>query len=92
MENLPASIFSGCWATGHCQGIAVDTKREYIYYSFTTMLVKTDLQGNLIGTVTGLLGTWAASIFATRTAGFTAHWNTRMMPSVNGSEITPTPT
>lgn len=56
MKNLPSSIFSGCWTTGHCQGIAVDTKREYIYYSFTTMLVKTDLQGNLIGTVTGLLG------------------------------------
>ncbi len=55
--HLPKSIYSGEWEnTGHCQGIALDTKREYIYYSFTTTLVKTDLQGNLIGTVTGLRG------------------------------------
>ena len=53
---LPKNIFSGYFKGGHCQGIAVDTKREYIYYSFTTELVKTDLQGNLIGSVTGLLG------------------------------------
>ena len=55
-STLPRDIFSGCWTTGHCQGIAVDTKREYIYYSFTTSLVKTDMRGNLIGTVGGLLG------------------------------------
>lgn len=54
--SLPLTIHSGYWNTGHCQGIALDTKHEFIYYSFTTMLVKTDLQGNLIGTVTGLLG------------------------------------
>ena len=54
--TLPRDIFSGCWKTGHCQGIAVDARREYIYYSFTTALVKTDMQGNLVGTVTGLLG------------------------------------
>lgn len=54
--SLPRDIYSGCWNTGHCQGIAVDTKREFIYYSFTTALVKTDLHGNLIGTVGGLLG------------------------------------
>ena len=53
---LPKNIFSGHFKGGHCQGIAVDTKREYIYYSFTTELIKTDLQGNLIGSVTGLLG------------------------------------
>ena len=53
---LPSNIFSGFWSYGHCQGIAVDTKREYMYYSFTTALVKTDMQGNLIGTCTGLLG------------------------------------
>ncbi len=55
-QTLPDEIFSGYWQTGHCQGIAVDTKREYIYMSFTTMLVKLDMQGNLIGSVTGLLG------------------------------------
>ena len=53
---LPREIFSGNWDYGHCQGIAIDTNREYLYYSFTTALIKTDLRGNLIGSVTGLLG------------------------------------
>lgn len=54
--KIPEQIFSGHFSGGHCQGIAVDTKREYIYYSFTTMLIKTDMQGNMVGSVTGLLG------------------------------------
>ena len=36
--------------------MAIDTAREYMYFSFTTVLVKTDMQGNVIGTVTGLTG------------------------------------
>ncbi|MBE6931606.1 MAG: hypothetical protein IKM07_01345 [Clostridia bacterium] len=54
--NLPKSIYGGAWNTSHVQGIAIDTKREYMYYSFTTMLLKTDLAGNVIGSVTGLTG------------------------------------
>lgn len=54
--SFPKEIFSGVWPGGHCQGIAVDTRKEYIYYSYTTMLIKTDLKGNVIGSVTGLLG------------------------------------
>lgn len=54
--HLPASIFSGAFKAGHCQGVALDQKREYVYWSYTTMLVKTDLAGNLIGSVTGLMG------------------------------------
>lgn len=54
--NLPKSINAGEWTTGHIQGIAVDTKRQFIYYSFTKVLVKSDLNGNIIGTVTGLTG------------------------------------
>ena len=53
---LPESIYSGLFTGGHCQGIALDTQHQYVYYSFTTKLVKTDLRGNLIGTVEGLLG------------------------------------
>lgn len=53
---LPESVYSGVFTGGHCQGIALDTQHRYIYYSFTTKLVKTDLEGNLIGTVEGLLG------------------------------------
>ena len=54
--NLPRDIFSGYWKTPHVQGIAIDTAREYIYYDFTTVLVKTDMKGNLIGTVEGIVG------------------------------------
>ena len=54
--GVPNAIDSGVWHGGHCQGIAVDRENGFIYYSFTTELVKTDLQGNLIGSVTGLLG------------------------------------
>ena len=53
---LPRSIFTGEWDTGHIQGIAIDTERKYIYYSYTTVLVKADLEGNVIGTVSGLTG------------------------------------
>ena len=47
--NLPKNIFSGHWGNCHVQGIAVDTLRGYVYYSFTTILVKTDLNGKLLG-------------------------------------------
>lgn len=41
---------------GHVQGIATDRNREYMYYSCTTYLAKTDMDGNVIGTVKGLAG------------------------------------
>ena len=48
-------IFSGYYPDyGHVQGIATDG--TYLYYSLTTALLKTDMDGNLIGSVTGLLG------------------------------------
>lgn len=47
---------AGVTTAGHIQGIAVDTKCEYIYISFTTLLVKIDMQGRIVGSVTGLLG------------------------------------
>ena len=55
-SQLPRTILSGPYKAGHIQGIAVDTERRYIYYSYTTMLVKADMQGNVIGSVKGLLG------------------------------------
>lgn len=55
-ENLPASIPSGPFKAGHIQGVAIDTEKRLIYCSYTTMLVKTDFEGNILGTVTGLLG------------------------------------
>lgn len=42
--------------TGHIQGIAVDRDRKYMYASFTTSFIKMDMEGNVIGSVTGLCG------------------------------------
>lgn len=51
-------VFSVNFGDGnrHCQGIAVDEKNGYIYYSFTTQLVKGDLSGNIIGSVDKIVG------------------------------------
>ncbi len=40
----------------HVQGVAVDTVRGYVYYSFTTSLIKTNLKGEIIGSVEGIIG------------------------------------
>lgn len=54
--KFPCAVYSGEWPSGHCQGIAVDEARGYIYFSFTTELVKADLNGNIIGSARGLAG------------------------------------
>ncbi|HRE82898.1 MAG TPA: hypothetical protein PLN52_17765, partial [Opitutaceae bacterium] len=46
----------GTWPTSHVQGVAVDVQGGYIYYSFTTLLAKFDLKGNLVGTIGGFTG------------------------------------
>lgn len=51
-SHLKTGGFYDC----HVQGIAVDKEREYMYFSFTTCLIKTDLQGKLIGSVKGIVG------------------------------------
>ncbi len=53
---LPDSIFSGKQGRFHVQGIAVDQENGFMYYSFTDKLIKTDLSGNLVGSVAGLVG------------------------------------
>ena len=55
-QSLPTNIYSGPFKAGHIQGIALDKKNNHIYLSYTTMLVKCDLQGNILGSVTGLIG------------------------------------
>ena len=55
-QQWPDSIATGPFRAGHIQGMAIDKEKGYVYCSYTTMLVKTDLQGNILGTVTGLLG------------------------------------
>ena len=56
MLTYPKEVFTGYWGNNHCQGIAVDKKQGFLYVSFTTLLLKLDLQGNLIGSVDGLVG------------------------------------
>lgn len=56
LPNLPKKLHTEGWKGGHIQGIAVDNKHEFVYLSFTTLLVKMDMKGNVVGTVTGLLG------------------------------------
>lgn len=52
----PLSQNGGTWPTSHVQGIAVDLKGGYIYYSFTTLLAKYDFNGRLVGTIGGFTG------------------------------------
>ena len=54
--NLPDSVYSGKHGKHHVQGIAIDSANGFVYYSFTDKLIKTDLSGNLIGSVKGFLG------------------------------------
>lgn len=56
VNNIPHEINAGLWNSGHIQGIALDTQHEFIYYAFTTVLVKARLDGSIVGTVDGLLG------------------------------------
>lgn len=56
VANLPREIYSGEQGAFHVQGIAADLEHGYFYFSFTTSLLKTDLQGNLLGSVVGMTG------------------------------------
>ena len=52
---FPKEIQTKSHTSGHIQGITFDSK-GYLYCSFTTELVKYDLNGNLIGSVRGMAG------------------------------------
>ena len=54
--DMKQPIYTGTWGNCHIQGIAVDEKNGYIYYSFTTKLVKATLDGEIVGSVDGLIG------------------------------------
>ncbi|WP_316811694.1 hypothetical protein [Pedobacter heparinus] len=56
LANMPDSIYSGKQGKIHVQGVAVDKVNGYVYFSFTDKLVKMDLSGKLIGSVTGFVG------------------------------------
>ncbi|MBO9710300.1 MAG: hypothetical protein J7521_19015 [Caulobacter sp.] len=52
----PLTQNGGIWASGHVQGVAVDVKGGFIYYSFTNLLAKYDFDGRLVGTLVGWTG------------------------------------
>ncbi len=52
----PLTQNGGTWASGHVQGVAVDRKGGYVYYSFTNLLAKYDFEGRLVGTLVGWTG------------------------------------
>ena len=53
---LPDFIYSGKQGNLHVQGVAFDKKNGVVYFSYTNKLLKMDLSGKLIGSVTGFVG------------------------------------
>ena len=47
----------------HVQGIALDQKSDFMYCSFTSAFFKTDLDGNIVGSITGINGHLGAMTF-----------------------------
>lgn len=56
IDILPLSLASGSWDVKHCQGMAIDFNKGFVYYSYTNSFVKCDLEGNVIGIITGIRG------------------------------------
>ncbi len=54
--KLPNSFYTGKQGKLHIQGVAVDQANGFMYVSFTDKLLKMDLAGNVIGSVTGFVG------------------------------------
>lgn len=62
VDSCEYTLDLGSWSTvaaeggaGHLQGICTDDEGNYLYASFTNMLVKVDMHtGKIVGTVTGL--------------------------------------
>lgn len=56
ISQLPRQIKSGPQGKHHIQGIAYDEENQCMYMSYTTTLIKVDMQGRLLGSVKGLTG------------------------------------
>ena len=54
-QQLPPVIYAGV-RDGHVQGIALDREKGFMYYSFTSSFIKTDLEGRVIGTISRIQG------------------------------------
>lgn len=56
IDLYPLSLTGGNCEVKHCQGIAVDKKNEYIYFSYTSQIIKCNFEGEIVGSVTGFGG------------------------------------
>lgn len=56
-------VFTGVHGDKHIQGIAIDRKNGFMYYSFTTLLIKSTLDGEVVGSVDGLTGHLGCIVF-----------------------------
>lgn len=57
IDYFPLSLASGgSWDIKHCQGMAIDQDKGFIYYSYTNTFVKCDFEGNAVGSITGIEG------------------------------------
>lgn len=56
IDLYPLSLTGGNCEIKHCQGIAVDKKNEYIYFSYTRQIIKCNFDGDIVGSVTGFVG------------------------------------
>ncbi|MEV7084844.1 hypothetical protein AB0O07_02880 [Streptomyces sp. NPDC093085] len=56
LPALPTAVDGGAWQSGHLQGMALDRRKGVMYFSFTDLLVKTDLGGRPLGSVRGFTG------------------------------------
>lgn len=49
--SIPQPLFTGVWGKTHLQGICADEEKGFLYYSYTTCLVKAGLDGTVVGAV-----------------------------------------
>ena len=54
-QSLPQTIYAEVM-DGHVQGIALDRDKGYMYYSFTSSFIKTDLEGKVVGSINRIQG------------------------------------
>lgn len=54
--TFPGNVSGGEWNSGHLQGMTIDDNYQNMYFSFTGILIKTDMKGQVIGSVTGITG------------------------------------
>ena len=53
--GMPDTVYAEA-QKNHVQGIAVDLEKGYVYFSFTTSFLKTDLQGRPVGSIDRIQG------------------------------------